>query len=245
VLTAFVTDRRGVDQTRPKTYLLTLPLALDNGQLQAGLKVYQPPPIPRPAPDPVNVFARFALFGAAPVLDALSGKAPEPSNVVARVTRFVRPSPTAPNRATGVLAELTLGPDEWSPNVYGFGPITRAGIPTTNSEVLMVGASAVLRSGRITATGMRLQVVYGVGEAERVVEFNNLIAIQANPKEVLFAQPGDLGAPVLTKDLELVGVVLAGARSPNGEAVTYALPIKSVLDALGVELLTQPPKKGG
>jgi hypothetical protein len=75
--------------------------------------------------------------------------------------------------------------------------------------------------------------------------FDNLIAIRARTKGAWFAQPGDVGAPVLNKDSELVAVVLAGGSDPSGEPITYALPIKSVLDALGVDLITQPPAKGG
>ena len=44
--------------------------------------------------------------------------------------------------------------------------------------------------------------------------------------------PGDSGAPVLTEDNKLVGMVIAGTPT-----TTIVMPIKAILGALDVELL--------
>jgi len=231
VLTAFVTDWQTANlaaqtaQVAPvtrKTYLLTMPLVLSTGPLRQGLPVDQPPPA--------------------------AGKDPNEADLIAKVAQWVEPSPDRLNHAVGVIAEVTLPPDEWSPKVYGFGPITRAGTVRPGAEILMVGASAVLKSGLVTGTGARSRIRGLVPDKD--AEFDNLISIRAvkergtgkDSKPVLddkvpFSQPGDIGAPVLTPEGELVGVVLAARTNPY---VTYALPIGSVLDALQVELIRQP-----
>jgi hypothetical protein len=235
VLTAFVTDRRGADQSAQvalpprRTYLLTLPLALSAAPLTKELRVYQPAPV--------------------------AGKRPDEADVIAKVSRWVVPAPDTLNQATGVIAEVTLPPDEWSPNVYGFGPVTRPGVVKPGSYVQLVGASTVLKSGQVVGTGVR-DKIQGLGGPDKAAEFDNLITVRAvkdeapakGGKPVLddkapFSQPGDIGAPVLTPEGELVGVVLAGSTGADGAHLTYALPIGSVLDALQVDLVRRLPSE--
>ncbi len=244
VLTAFVTDRRTADPTQQanqadqtdqtdqdprKTYLLTMPWVLSKDPLEKGRSVYQP-----------------AL---------VAGKKPDEADLIAKVSHWVEPNPNGLNHATGVIAEVTLRPKAWSPNVYSFGPIDRLGTVREGSYVQIVGASAILKAGRVLSTGNKL-IVGGQGRPDKVAKFANLIYIVAadhwnegkhskfNFDDLdQFSQPEDSGAPVLTPQGELVGVVMAGGTDRNDIRFTWAFPIGSVLDALQVELTRPPAQK--
>jgi S1-C subfamily serine protease len=67
----------------------------------------------------------------------------------------------------------------------------------------------------------------------QAAEFENLIGIKGIGAP--FSRGGDSGAPVLSTDGKLLGMVFAGSEAPGGE-ITFALPIGPVLKALEVEL---------
>jgi hypothetical protein len=166
VLTAFVTDRQPADQALRKTYLLTLPLVLSAGPLQAKLRVYQPVPVVGRKPNEADVIA-----------DVVGRKLDE-ADLIGEVSRWLEANPNGVNHALGVIAEVTVPPSEWSPSVYGFGPITRAGRVKQGAQVQFVGWSAILKSGQVKAVPVRTKIA-GLLGPNQGVDFDNLIAIQS------------------------------------------------------------------
>ena len=142
------------------------------------------------------------------------------SDQVARLSRAVTPRVGSETRASGALAEIDAGV-EVNPEVLGFGEIT--GVATAvqpGDKVVMFG-----RSGRAEAEIRLIELDTRIWFPDGEVEFTDLIAITP------VSRPGDSGAPILTEDGRLVGMVFA-----SSETETIVMPIQPVLDALNVKL---------
>jgi hypothetical protein len=61
-------------------------------------------------------------------------------------------------------------------------------------------------------------------------ELFNLISISNNGKSI--SSPGDSGAAVLDDENRVLGIVVAGS-----DKITYAIPIKTILDNLNLTIL--------
>jgi hypothetical protein len=157
---------------------------------------------------------------------------------VARVSRWVQTRGDVPNLTDGVIAELTI--PQWSPDVYAFGRLTKAGKPEKGAYVQTVGRSALLKLGRVVQVGASIRIADTASDRLQELEFTNLFAIKTDD-ESPFSRPGDGGAPVLALTGELVGMVFGGSHWGDRDHTTYALPINGVLDALGVDLVVSAP----
>jgi hypothetical protein len=123
--------------------------------------------------------------------------------------------------AAGAIAKLLPGVDA-SPLVSG---IRIQGIATD----VRPGDQVKVKSGN---TGWANGEIKGVHQSVSItmspspkVRFDDMIRIDVG-------NPHDTGAPVLTADNKLVGMVYAGAQS-----ISWVMPITPVLRALGVELV--------
>jgi hypothetical protein len=101
-------------------------------------------------------------------------------------------------------------------------------LPTLGMTVGKTGRTTQLRSGRITAVGVTVNVNYGGG---RVANFRDQFAVQASSGD--FSQGGDSGSSIWRWDATrpLVGLLFAG-----GGSTTFANPMWRVLNALDVNL---------
>ena len=225
VITAFVRERtppeaQGADPPNARIYLLTVPAILGDQPPEKGLKLYQP--------------------------SLQDSYADRENNQIAHVSAWITPEVGAPNRATGMIAELV--PDiaqkpekQWNPDFYLFGKITGTTEADVGLRVFMIGRSSVRNVGSVRS---RARVTVKDPDNGRAIEFEDLIEITGDGGTA-FSQPGDNGAPVFTTKGMLVGLVIAR----RGQS-TYAVPIGPVLDKLNVELITSPlpvspPAKGG
>ncbi len=70
------------------------------------------------------------------------------------------------------------------------------------------------------------------------ITFDNQIEIEGAGSGA-FSEGGDSGSLVVDADLKGVGLLFAGGEQggSNGKGLTYANPLKNVLDALKVNLL--------
>lgn len=101
-------------------------------------------------------------------------------------------------------------------------------LPALGMTVGKTGRTTQLRSGRITAVGVTVNVNYGAG---RVANFRDQFSVRASSGD--FSQPGDSGSSIWRWDATrpLVGLLFAG-----GGGTTFANPMWRVLNALDVNL---------
>jgi type II secretory pathway pseudopilin PulG len=168
------------------------------------------------------------------------GKAEQ--DAVANVVRGLPIDFTGPNRTNGVVAELRPKID-FSNEVVGFGAITGVGELGVAQEVVMVGRTSPLSRGVVVELEVDVVIQFpGPNGGTRPARFQNMVGIRAvgekkeKPAAGAFSRAGDSGAPVLSTDGKLLGMIFAGSEAPGGE-ITYALPIGPVLKALDVELV--------
>jgi tetratricopeptide (TPR) repeat protein len=115
---------------------------------------------------------------------------------------------------------------KWSPEILGIGQ--PMGIADSNDLSLgerlkISGRTSGIRSGVIT--GLYTTASIAVNVEGGVYLFSDLILTSA------MSSAGDSGAPVVTDDGRLVGMVFAGSNE-----ATFVMPIRAILTALGVEL---------
>lgn len=143
------------------------------------------------------------------------------SDQIAMLARTIEIHPGQANRAAGAVSRLIQGV-EVSPEIPGIGRIQ--GIATDiqpGDSVRVVGRTSGLAEGTVTG----IKVVSRINTPEPVL-FEGLIETNK------ISGPGDSGAPVLTMDNELVGMVYAGSSE-----FTLVMPIEPILQALDVELV--------
>jgi hypothetical protein len=146
---------------------------------------------------------------------------------VAKLSRWISPKEGVPAAGGegGAIARV-LPTNQVSSEILGIGPIR--GIQSTlqiGETVQMIGRTSPIIQGQVASLTISTKI--WIRSMER--EFTNLILIQAPSGP--FSQAGDSGAPVLTMDGRLIGMVYAGW--PKG---TLVIPIRRILDALEVEL---------
>ena len=116
-------------------------------------------------------------------------------------------------------------------NLAGLGPV----ISADGVEVRKVGRTTGETKGRVTAFELDNVVVgYDLGN----LRFDDQIEIEG-AGSAAFSDGGDSGSLIFDKDLGAVALLFAGGDQggSNGMGLTYANPIRFVLDALKVDLL--------
>lgn len=109
-----------------------------------------------------------------------------------------------------------------SPTVEGFGKI--AGIAETKQgDEIQVVARGSIHKGKVLDSDATMLIEL---EGQRHVSFEHVITTDAG------SVPGDSGAPVLTSDYRLVGVLYAGTQK-----LTVVIPIKPILEKLKLDLI--------
>lgn len=105
--------------------------------------------------------------------------------------------------------------------------------PRQRMPVYKFGHATGWTKGEIRVFGCKSVVL---GNDKMNCRFDNEIEIQSGTQEP-FSATGDSGALVVTGDGDAVGLLVGGMPNKDGsKKLTYANPIRSVLDALGVEL---------
>jgi hypothetical protein len=147
---------------------------------------------------------------------------------VAELTRWISAKAGVPAAGGegGAIARV-LPTIQVSSEILGIGPIRGIqSAPQIGETVQMVGRTSPIVQGQITDLYAAVKIPFG----DAFTEFTNLIVIRAASGP--FSQAGDSGAPVLTMDGRLIGMVYAG--SPQA---TLVIPIRRILDAFEVELV--------
>lgn len=150
---------------------------------------------------------------------------------VARLEKFVRLKTTRPNVLDCATARLEEDLEYYFDWLEGLGPIAgiRQGPLDEDEPVFKVGRTTGLTEGVISALEVDdLEVEYDDGD----LRFDDQLEIAPAGNEP-FSLGGDSGSLIVDGDRKAVGLLFAG----NDEDATYANPIQSVLDALGVSLV--------
>jgi hypothetical protein len=119
----------------------------------------------------------------------------------------------------------------------GLGRLAGVGpeILDEREEVAKIGRTTGVTRGRVTAFEIdNLIVAFDVGD----LRFDNQIEIE-NAGDQPFSDGGDSGSLIVTSDLHAIGLLFSGSDQggADGQGLTFANPLRPVLDALKVELL--------
>src|SRR6185369_12510658 len=151
----------------------------------------------------------------------------EPGDAVARLSRVLLPNASS-TAAIGALAEVLPGIDI-SQSISGIGPIRGIAENLSGQEkVFIVGRTTGISDAFVSDIHHNGLVN---DPHNRPILFNGLIGLRTAVREQAPARGGDSGAPVLTADGRLAGMVIAGSAGQ-----TLVIPIRSIFDALDVEL---------
>jgi hypothetical protein len=118
--------------------------------------------------------------------------------------------------------------------IVNTGKIKGIASPKLNDIVVKNGASSLNSIGRIIQINLKIQVPY---KNNIICDFENQIGIvnYIDPK-IPFATKGDSGSILLTHDKDInnsrraIGIIFSGQTLANGIDITYASPIKKIVD---------------
>lgn len=159
-----------------------------------------------------------------------------PADKVGELYRFVRLKKTGTNVGDCAVAAIDDGVEYEPQALTGLGRLAGLGdiALSDHSEVRKIGRTTGATRGRVTAFEMSgVMVEFSVG----LIRFDDQIEIEGEGES--FSHGGDSGSMILDAELRGVGLLFAGSDQggSNGKGLTYANPLRSVLDALKVDLV--------
>jgi hypothetical protein len=160
-----------------------------------------------------------------------------PADVVGALASFVRLKRTGKNLLDCASASLTEGIG------FDFNGLDAVGRLTGFGDVLLregetvhkVGRTTGITRGRVTAIEMdNVLIDYDLG----TLRFDQQIEIEG-ADDVAFSAGGDSGSLIVDEAGRAVALLFAGGDQggTNGKGLTYANPLRPVLDALKVDLM--------
>jgi hypothetical protein len=159
-----------------------------------------------------------------------------PEDVVAQLGDFVRMKKRGSNLVDCALGELAKGIEADTTKLRGNGKLSGLGdaFLDEGTEVSKLGRTTGLTRGRVTAFELDNVVVgYDIGD----IRFDDQVEIEGSG-EGPFSDGGDSGSLIVGADKRGVALLFAGGDQggANGQGLTYANPLRTVLDALKVDL---------
>jgi hypothetical protein len=160
----------------------------------------------------------------------------DPAQKVGELLRFARLRRAEANLVDGAVATIDGGIEFDHRTLTGLGKLAGPGDPVLadDDQVGKVGRTTGTTSGRVSAFEMDNVVVeYDLG----VLRFDSQVEIESVDSGP-FSQGGDSGSLIVDADRRAVALLFAGSDQggSNGQGLTYANAIRSVLDALKVDL---------
>lgn len=153
-----------------------------------------------------------------------------------RVGTLAATVPLAPGRTATVDAALALLDEQDVDLDYPVGRVTRTAVALGGEDVVKIGRTTAVTTGRVTAIELD-DIVVGYGEELGDLRFDDQIEVESTGPGP-FSRGGDSGSLVCTRDGIALGLLFAGSETggDNGTGLTYLNPIDTVLAALGAEL---------
>lgn len=143
--------------------------------------------------------------------------------------------PLRPEQAATVDAAVALLDEPEVDPTYPVGVVTTAGAVVGGEQVGKIGRTTAETAGRVSAIELD-DVIVDYGELGPL-SFDDQIEIESTGAGP-FSRGGDSGSLVYREDGVALGLLFAGSETggPDGTGLTYANPLPSVLEALGVRL---------
>ncbi|MCI0462796.1 MAG: S1 family peptidase [Gemmataceae bacterium] len=163
----------------------------------------------------------------------------DPEDRIATLAGLVRLKKTRPNAIDAALAKLEDAIAFDPRTIRGLGKLAGLGAAFVDegTEVAKLGRTTGLTRGQVTAFEVdNLVVVFDTG----ALRFDGQVEIEGG-KDEPFSAGGDSGSLIVEAGTRLaVALLFAGtdAGGANNQGVTYANPLRTVLDALKVDLVT-------
>ena len=141
-----------------------------------------------------------------------------------------------PNFLDAAFATLNAGIEADATGLTGLGQLQGLGdvFLDEGTRVAKLGRTTGLTRGRVSAFELdNVTVNFDLG----TLRFDNQIEIEGDG-EAPFSAGGDSGSLIVGQDQRGVGLLFAGSDQggANGQGLTYANPLRAVLDALQVDL---------
>ncbi|MDY3559536.1 S1 family peptidase [Gemmata sp. JC673] len=162
----------------------------------------------------------------------------DPADRVATLTDKVAFRKSKPNAVDAAIAALVDGIEFDARTVRGLGKLAGLGpgFVDIGTEVAKLGRTTGLTRGTVTAFELDNVVVqFDAG----FLQFDGQLEIEGTDEP--FSAGGDSGSLILDAGTKLaIGLLFAGSEigGSNGLGVTYANPLRTVLDALKVDLVS-------
>jgi hypothetical protein len=159
-----------------------------------------------------------------------------PAQKVGELLRFVRLKKAGANLVDCAVASIDGDIKFDQRTLTGLGKLAGLGdaVLAENDAVGKVGRTTGTTKGRVSAFELdNVAVEYDIG----VLKFDNQIEIESTDSSP-FSQGGDSGSLIVDTNRRAVALLFAGSDQggSNGQGLTFANPIRSVLDALKVDL---------
>lgn len=159
-----------------------------------------------------------------------------PRDRVGELLRFVRLNRTRPNLADAAVATIDPAVKFDSRTLTGIGTLTGPGDAALleDGAVRKVGRTTGVTAGRVSAFELDGVIVeFGLG----FLRFDDQVEIESDGSGP-FSQGGDSGSLIVDAEARAVGLLFAGSElgGSNGLGLTFANPLRAVLDALKVDL---------
>jgi hypothetical protein len=182
-----------------------------------------------------------AKIGDAVLQPAAFDGGTDPADCVATLAKVVKLKKTGVNFVDCAAAAPVQGVEADALTIHGLGKLAGLGpdFLDSGSTVTKLGRTTGLTRGRVRAFELdNVAVGFGQENSRYNLLFNNQIEIEGEGTDP-FARGGDSGSLIVADDLRAVGLLFAvgDTGGQNGKGLTYASPIRAVLDALGVQLL--------
>ncbi|MDR3635326.1 MAG: hypothetical protein P4L84_16095 [Isosphaeraceae bacterium] len=160
-----------------------------------------------------------------------------PADKVGTLLRFVRVKREGINLVDCAVATIDPGISFDARTLTGLGKLAGLGdaVLAPGGAVSKVGRTTVKTDGRISAFELDDVVVqFDAG----LLRFNSQVEIEGAGDDP-FSQGGDSGSLIVDAGHRAVGLLFAGGDQggTNGKGLTYANPLRAVLDALKVDLV--------
>jgi hypothetical protein len=160
----------------------------------------------------------------------------DPGQKVGELLRFVKLKKTRANLVDCAIASIDAPIKFNHRTLTGLGNLAGLGDPVlaADDQVGKVGRTTGTTKGRVTAFELdNLVVEYDLG----FLKFDNQVEVEGVDSRP-FSQGGDSGSLIVDAGRRAVALLFAGSDQggSNGQGLTFANPIRPVLDALKVDL---------
>jgi hypothetical protein len=162
-----------------------------------------------------------------------------PADRVTTLTSFVRLNKTKPNLVDCAVAALDAGIKFNARTLDELGTLAGLGDAVLSDDEVVgkVGRTTGTTHGKVVAFELdNVMVEYDLG----LLRFDDQIEIEGEGSEP-FSRGGDSGSLIVDKGLHGVGLLFAGGDQggSNGLGLTYANPLRAVLERLKVSLVVK------